>query len=221
MPKKKKDAQFSLFKTITADVLLPTCNQKRHNSWGCQWSALICLRVCHDKWTAGFTLSSDSQLHCNLHLGFHLSLKSLWYICKFFHGCMLLFLKLISCLFFKVFFKLIFIKISKSICFHVYHIKSFYSFTPLLLPEMRTLCKGPSGDTYSLPSVLNRNSFWRWQAKYWDLGFLLLVSLLLFCSVWSLKEPGRPLSSVKGECPCLRGGERRASEVPLLFREGA
>ena len=76
-------------------------------------------------------------------------------------------------------------------------------------------------DTYSLPSVLNRNSFWRWQAKYWDLGFLLLVSLLLFCSVWSLQEPGIPLSSVKGECPCLRGGERRASEVPLLFREGA
>ena len=47
----------------------------------------------------------------------------------------------------RFFFKLIFIKISKSICFHVYHIKSFYSFTPLLLPEMRTLTPCPVSST--------------------------------------------------------------------------
>ena len=64
-------------------------------------------------------------------------------------------------------------------------------------------------------------SLWRWQDRTWDLAFLLLASLLLFCSVWSREELGRPLYSVKGECPCLRGEERRASEFPLLSREGA
>ena len=46
----------------------------------------------------------------------------------------------------------------KSICFPVYHIKSFHSFTPLLLPETRTLCRCPSRVTYCMPSVLNRSS---------------------------------------------------------------
>lgn len=49
------------------------------------------------------------------------------------------------------FFLLIFIKINKSICFHVYHIKSFYSFTSLLLPEVRTLCKSPLGTFAPFP----------------------------------------------------------------------
>lgn len=47
-------------------------------------------------------------------------------------------------------------------------------------------------------------------------GFFVLV---LFRVV--REELGRHLYSVKGECACLRGEERRAPEVLLLLGEGA
>lgn len=79
----------------------------------------------------------------------------------------------------------------------------------------------PSGDICPFPSVLTRNSAVSGDGRA-SIGILSSFCWFLYsCSVWSREELGRPLSSVKGECPCLKGEERRASEVLLLFREGA